>query len=125
MPHTIKIDDEVAALLERSRRHSGESIDDVLRRWIGLPPVHTGPGTADSTLTAIERAVLDVLTTTGDAMTAAQITAATAISPTATGKALRYLEKAGKVCRHHVVSNVTRRYRYQRLITENHAPSET
>ncbi|MEU8342403.1 hypothetical protein AB0C74_11960 [Spirillospora sp. NPDC048832] len=37
MSHTIKIDDKVAALLERSRKHPGQSIDAVLRRWLGLP----------------------------------------------------------------------------------------
>ncbi|WP_433476542.1 hypothetical protein ACQPZP_05505 [Spirillospora sp. CA-142024] len=125
MSHTIKIDDEVAALLETSRKRPGESADDVLRRWLGLPPGHTGQGGTGSTLTAPERAVLDVLTTTGTAMTAAQITAAAAISPAATGKALRYLEWAGKVCRHHVSGNATRRWRYEWRITDNRAPSET
>ncbi|MEU8342404.1 hypothetical protein AB0C74_11965 [Spirillospora sp. NPDC048832] len=66
-----------------------------------------------------------MLTTTCTAMTAAQIAAAAAISPAATGKALRYLEQAGKVRRHHVLSNATRRYRYQWRATDNHAPSET
>lgn len=96
----------------------------MLRRWIGLPPVHTGPGATDSTLTAIERAVPDVLTTTGTAMTAAQIMAATATSPAATGKALRYLEQAGKVHRRHVAGNATRRWHYEWRITDNRASGE-
>lgn len=127
MFHTIAIDDEVAALLESGRRHQGESDDQVLRRWLGLDPDpdHTGRGGTSSMLSVPERAVLDVLRATGAAMTAAQITAAAAISPAATGKALRFLEKAGKVHRRHVSGNATRRWHYEWRITDNRARGET
>lgn len=114
----IKIDDEVRDFLEKRRSYRGESANQVLRRWSGLDPDHTGQGGAGPTLTRTQRAVLDVLTTTGTAMTAAQITAAAAISPAATGKALRHLEKAGKVCRHHVSGNATRRWHYRWRVTD-------
>ena len=126
MPRTIRIDDEVAAFLERSRRE-GETVDQFLRRWLGLDPApdRTGRGGTGSTLTVPQRAVLDVLTSTGAAMTAAQITVAAAISPAATGKALRYLEQAGKVQRHHVPGNATLRWHYHWRITTDRAQGET
>ncbi|TDC68426.1 hypothetical protein E1200_11605 [Actinomadura sp. GC306] len=126
MSRTIRIDDEVAAFLERSKRE-GETVDQFLRRWLGLAPApdRTGRGGTGSTLTVPERAVLDVLTSTGAAMTAAQITVAASISPAATGKALRWLEQAGKIQRHHVPNKVTRRWHSQWRITTNRAPGET
>lgn len=112
MYRPIRIDDDVHALLEARRRHRGETCNQVLRRLAGLEPDHPGdpePGNVGPTLTVTQRAVWDVLAT-GVTMTAAQITAAAAISPAATGKALRHLEQAGKARRHRIPGNATRRW---------------
>ncbi|MGI5206248.1 MarR family transcriptional regulator [Spirillospora sp. CA-108201] len=114
MPRTIRIDDEVRAFLARRRRHRGESSNEVLRRWLSLDPDpdpgYTRRGSTGPVPTVTQRAVLDVLASTGTAMTAAQITAAARISPAATGKALRHLEQAGNVHRRHVSGDATRRW---------------
>jgi len=68
-------------------RREGESAEQVLCRWLGLDPP-TGRNGTGSTRTLPERAALDGLTSTGAAMTAAQITAAAAITTAATGKGL-------------------------------------
>lgn len=111
MARIISIDGNVKTFLESRRRYTGEPLNAVLRRLIGLAPNPL------ESLTRVQDAALTALRP-DQAQTVTQIASAAGIGVSTAGKALKDLEREGLAVRRHVRGDATRRWYYEWLLAD-------
>ncbi|MBO2460324.1 MarR family winged helix-turn-helix transcriptional regulator [Actinomadura violacea] len=109
MSRVISVDNNIKTFLESRRRYTGEPLNTVLRRLIGL-----GPNPVES-LTRVQDAALAALRP-DQAQTVTQIASTAGIGVSTAGKALNDLEREGLAIRHRVPGDATRRWHYEWLL---------